>query len=80
MKQSLGDSPAEPFLQPEGVVQVVVNRKTGRPTSSIDPDAFGEYLIRGQEELLPSTVALPTTNGSSRETSENLVLPSPDSR
>ncbi|MDE2484424.1 MAG: penicillin-binding protein 1A [candidate division NC10 bacterium] len=80
MKRSLGDSPAEPFLQPEGVVQVLVNRKTGQPTSSTDPDAFEEYLIRGQEALLPSTLALPTTNASPPETGDSAVLPPPHSR
>ncbi|MDE1869346.1 MAG: hypothetical protein KGH60_05300, partial [Candidatus Micrarchaeota archaeon] len=80
MKRSLGDSPAEPFLPPEGVLQVLVNRKTGQPTSSTDPDAFEEYLIRGQEALLPSTLALPTTNASPPETGDSAVLPPPHSR
>ncbi|MDE2181361.1 MAG: hypothetical protein KGJ40_11035, partial [candidate division NC10 bacterium] len=80
MKRSLGDSPAEPFLPPEGVVQVLVNRKTGQPTSSTDPDAFEEYIIRGQEALLPSTVALPTTNASPPEMGDSAVLPPPHSR
>src|SRR5574337_1459471 len=80
MKQSLGDSPAEPFLPPEGVLQVLVNRKTGQSTSSADPDAFAEYLIRGQEELLPSTVTLPTTNGSSLATGDSASAPPPYSR
>jgi penicillin-binding protein 1A len=74
MKQSLGDSPVEAFLPPEGVVQVLVNRKTGQPTSSADPDAFEEYFIRGQEELAPSALALPTTNASSPRPGDNAVL------
>jgi penicillin-binding protein 1A len=77
MKQILGDSPAEPFLPPEGVVQVLVNRKTGQPTSSADPDALKEYIMRGQEDLLPSTVALPTTNGDSPATGDSASTPSP---
>ncbi|MDE2060608.1 MAG: penicillin-binding protein 1A [candidate division NC10 bacterium] len=75
MKQSLGNSPVEAFLPPEGVVQVLVNRKTGQPTSSSDPDAFGEYFIRGQEELAPSALVLPTTNAASPGPSDNAVLP-----
>lgn len=75
IKRSLGDSPVEPFLPPEGVVQVLINRKTGQPTSSADPDAFEEYFIRGQENLPPSTLALPMTNGSSLRPSDNAVLP-----
>ncbi len=80
MKQSLGDSPVEPFLPPEGVYQSVVNRRTGQPTSSIDPEAIEEYFIRGQEELPPSVLALPTTNASSPRPSDNAVLPPPPSR
>lgn len=80
MKQSLGDSPAEPFVPPEGVFQILVNRKTGQPASSADPDALEEYFIRGQEELWPSTVALPTTDGSSPAMGDGAVMPSPYSR
>ncbi|MCZ7625966.1 MAG: hypothetical protein M5R38_09225 [Candidatus Methylomirabilis sp.] len=80
MKQSLGDSPAEPFVPPGGVFQILVNRKTGQPASSADPDALEEYFIRGQEELWPSTVALPTTDGSSPEMGDGAVMPSPYSR
>ncbi len=75
VKQSLGDSPVEPFLPPEGVVRVLINRKTGQPTSSADPDAFEEYVIRGQEDLPPPALALPMTNGSSLRPSDNAVLP-----
>lgn len=80
MKQSLGDSPVEPFLPPEGVYQALVNRRTGQPTSSTDPEAIEEYFIRGQEELLPSALALPTTNASSPRPSDSAVLPPPPSR
>ena len=80
MKQSLGDSPAEPFLPPEGVFPVLVNRMTGQPTSSTDPNAFEEYLIRGQENMMPSTVAVPSTNGASLETGDRIVLPPPYTR
>ena len=51
MRQSLGDSPVEPFLPPDGVYQTLVNRRTGQPTSSTDPEAIEEYFIRGQEGL-----------------------------
>lgn len=75
IKQSLGDSPVEPFLPPEGVMQVLINRKTGQPTPSTDPDAFEEYFIRGQEVLPASALALPTSNGSSLGPSGDAVLP-----
>ena len=80
IRQSLGDSPIEPFLPPDGVYQSLVNRRTGQPTSSIDPEAIEEYFIRGQEELPPSALALPTTNASSPRPSDNAVLPPPPSR
>lgn len=80
MKQSLGDSPVEAFLPPDGVYHALVNRRTGQPTSSTDPEAIEEYFIRGQEELLPSALALPTTNASSPRPSDNAVLPPPPSR
>ena len=80
IRQSLGDSPVEPFLPPDGVYQSLVNRRTGQPTSSIDPEAIEEYFIRGQEELPPSALALPTTNASSPRPSDNAVLPPPPSR
>ena len=51
MRQSLGDSPVEPFLPPDGVYQTLVNRRTGQQTSSTDPEAIEEYFIRGQEGL-----------------------------
>jgi penicillin-binding protein 1A len=75
IKQSLGDSPVEPFLPPERVIQVLINRKTGQPTSSTDPDAFEEYFVRGQEELPPSALTLPMANGSSLRPSDNAALP-----
>lgn len=80
MKQSLGDSQVETFPQPDGVVRVLINRKTGQPTSSTDPEAFEEYVIHGQEGLLPSTVALPTTNSALQVTGDDASTPSPSSR
>lgn len=80
MKPSLGDSPAEAFLPPEGVFQTLVNRKTGQPTSPTDSEAFEEYFIGGQGGLPPSVGALPTTNGSSPGPSDNAVLPPTPSR
>ena len=77
MKQSLGDSQIETFRAPDRVVRVLVNRKTGQPTSLTDPDAFEEYVIQGQEGLLPSTVVLPTTNGASLVTGDRAGTPSP---
>lgn len=76
MKRSLDNSPAEPFLPPGGVVRVWINRKTGQPASSNNPDAFDEYFIQGQEALLPSIVTLPTTNGSSPSTDDSVNVPS----
>jgi penicillin-binding protein 1A len=75
MRQSLGDSPVEPFLPPDGVYQTVVNRRTGQPTSSNDPEAIKEYFIRGQEGLLPSALAPPMTNFSSPRPGDNAVVP-----
>jgi penicillin-binding protein 1A len=80
MKQSLGDSPTEAFLQPEGVFQVLVNYKTGQPTAPTDHEAITDYVIRGQEEVSPSDLAPPTVNGSSPRSSDNAVLPSPTGR
>lgn len=75
MRQSLGDSPAEAFLPPEGVSQAWMNRRTGQPTTPTDPEAVEEYVIRGQEQVLPSDLALPAANGSSPRPSDNAVLP-----
>lgn len=80
MKQSLGNSPVEAFLPPEGVFRALVNRRTGQPTSPTDPEAVEEYFIRGQEELLPSVLLPPMTNFSSPRSSDNAVLPPPPSR
>ena len=63
MNQGLDDSPVEAFLPPEGVVQALVNRRTGEPTSASDPEAFQEYFIRGHEGPpgRPSAATLSTT-------------------
>jgi penicillin-binding protein 1A len=63
MNQGLDDSPVEAFLPSEGVVQALVNRRTGEPTSASDPEAFQEYFIRGHEGPLakPSAATLSTT-------------------
>ena len=75
MRQSLGDSPVESFLPPDGVYQTVVNRRTGQPTSSNDPEAIKEYFIRAQEGLLPSVLLPPMTNFSSPRPSDNAGVP-----
>lgn len=80
MRQSLGDSPVEAFLPPEGVFPIFANQKTGQPTSSTDPEAIVEYVIQGQEEVLPSDVVLPMTNASSPDVSGKEVLPPTPSR
>ncbi|MGH7412393.1 MAG: hypothetical protein ACREJ6_15210 [Candidatus Methylomirabilis sp.] len=66
IKRSLGESPVEPFVAPEGVFQVSVNRRTGEPTVPTDPEAFPEYFMREQEgppvtpsAVTPSTISLP---------------------
>ncbi len=63
MNQGLDDSPVEAFLPPEGVVQALVNRRTGEPTLAGDPEAFQEYFIRGHEgpPARPSAASLSTT-------------------
>jgi penicillin-binding protein 1A len=80
MKQSLGDSPVETFIPPEGVFRTLINRKTGQPTSSTDPEAIEEYFIRGQEWPFPAELAPSTTNGSSPRSSEHAALLPPPGR
>ena len=37
------------FLQPEGIDQVLVSKKTGKPTTSSDPEALLEAIIYREE-------------------------------
>jgi penicillin-binding protein 1A len=60
MKRSLGDSQIEAFLPPENVYQVSVNRRTGEPASSDDPEAIQEYFIQRYEGP-PSSATLSET-------------------
>ena len=52
IRQSLGNSPIEAFLPPDGVFQVSVNRRTGEPTSRSDPEAFQEFFIRDRKSVV----------------------------
>lgn len=75
MRQSLGDSPVEAFIPPETVFPILANRKTGQPTSPTDPEAIAEYIIQGQQEVLPSDMALPTSNTMSPEVGDRTIVP-----
>ena len=77
IKQTLGHSPIEAFLPPDGVFQVSVNRRTGEPTSASDPEVFQEFFIRGQEgaPTTPSTPISSTINSPSPEFSGGMTLP-----
>lgn len=77
IKQTLGDSPIEAFLQPDGVFQVSVNWRTGEPTVPTDPEAFQEYFIQGYEGA-PETPSAPnpsTIGSPSPEISGSMALP-----
>jgi len=82
MKKGLGNSSVEAFLPPAGVFQALVNRRTGEATSPADPEAFQEYFIRGHEgpAPAPSASALSGTSPSSREMSDQVVLPQAPNR
>lgn len=49
MEEFLKDTPILDFDIPDGVVPVLVNRNSGRPTSPDDPNAFYEYFKIGTE-------------------------------
>lgn len=49
MHTALRDMPEKPLTPPPGVVRLVVNRETGKPTHPQDPAAMEEYFITGQE-------------------------------
>lgn len=49
MRTALRDLPEKPLTPPTGVVRLVVNRETGKPSRPEDPDAMEEYFIAGQE-------------------------------
>jgi penicillin-binding protein 1A len=49
MRTALHDLPEKPLTPPPGVVRLVVNRETGKPTHPEDPAAMEEYLVTGQE-------------------------------
>jgi len=79
MKRSLAESQIETFSPPEGVFQTLVNRKTGEPTSSSDPEAFLEYFIRHHEgpPAPPTTATLSHTGFRSPEVGGDAARPQP---
>ncbi len=58
MAEATKDIPATPFRVPPGVRMVQVNAKSGRPTSSDDPNAIWEPFLAGTE---PDTNYMPAT-------------------
>jgi len=49
MQKALDGAPPTPFRVPENIRMVQVNSKTGRPTSSSDPNAIWEPFLDGTE-------------------------------
>ena len=49
MKLALDGTPPTPFRVPTGVSMVQVNSKSGRPTSSFDPNAIWEPFLDGTQ-------------------------------
>ena len=47
MRVVLDGMPEKPLLPPAGIVTTHVNRETGKPTTSSDPDAMLEYFMEG---------------------------------
>lgn len=54
MRRALEGTPPEVFPMPEGVFPLLVNAKTGLPTSSDDPEALLEVFIRGDVKTRPT--------------------------
>lgn len=77
IKQTLGRSPVEAFLPPDGVFQVSVNRRTGEPASASDPEVFQEFFIRGQggAPATPSTSISSTISSPSPKFGGGMALP-----
>lgn len=62
MKKALDGVPPTPFRVPDDVRMVQVNAKTGRPTTSSDPDAIWEPYLDGTE---PDNTYTPSTSTAS---------------
>jgi len=48
MRQALKGQPEVPLVQPQGIVSVRINAKTGQPTAAGDPDAIFEFFLEDQ--------------------------------
>jgi len=77
IRRSLGDSPVEAFVPPEGVFRVSVNRRTGVPTVPTDPEAFSEYFMReqGAPRVTPSAETSSTSSLPVPEIGSDVVVP-----
>jgi penicillin-binding protein 1A len=49
MKTALADLPFEPFIQPEGIVSVRIDKQTGKLTNKTDNSSTFEYFMAGTE-------------------------------
>ncbi len=49
MKVALPDLPIEPFVQPENIISVRIDKATGKLTTKIDKSSTFEYFVKGTE-------------------------------
>jgi penicillin-binding protein 1A len=49
MKTALQDLPVEPFVQPEKIISVRIDKATGKLTTKTDKSSTFEYFIKGTE-------------------------------
>lgn len=49
MKTALQDLPVEPFVQPENIISVRIDKATGKLTTKTDKSSTFEYFIKGTE-------------------------------
>ena len=49
MKTALQDLPVEPFVQPENIISVRIDKTTGKLTTKTDKSSTFEYFVKGSE-------------------------------
>jgi penicillin-binding protein 1A len=50
MRATLDGVPEKPLAMPPGIVTAHINRETGKPTATSDPEAMQEYFLEGTVE------------------------------
>ncbi|MGQ8365974.1 penicillin-binding protein 1A [Glaciecola sp. 1036] len=75
MQTVLADVPEQGYTQPEGIIRVRIDRRTGKLTTRTDASSMFEYFLKGTEPttyVTESELSLPVDNEEQQEPDEEL--------